>query len=333
METFVIDDEFRDLLPELSEEEFHELTESVIREGIINPILVWNTSGRKVIVDGHHRYQIAMARQMPDIPVKEINFESREDVIEWILKHQLGRRNLTDFERNEVALRYKEIISNKMNRRMATSTGGVKPQPIQKSLESTETIELEHKDGTVSGEAKKIDLPKKTTTRAELAKIAGTSERSVSQSEFILKNGSEEQKQRARRGGKGNTLNAITREIKEIMTQVCSVCGHEKPLTDFFRRQTVCKECQRRLIEETAVQDSIDGLYDVDAEVTTSAEEIRDEFICNFNNYLDSLREILEDGKDTVMATQKANHMVVSAVHEAAKALSELGKEFTLKKK
>lgn len=56
---------------------------------------------------------------------------------------------------------------------------------------------------------------KPASTRAELAKIAGTSQGSIQRTKYILDNGTPEQIKRAEKGGKGNTISAIANEIKE----------------------------------------------------------------------------------------------------------------------
>jgi len=87
-----IDPEFESKIPPLTEDEFRQLEENILSEGlIINPIIVWNG----VIVDGHNRYHII--EKHPDIKytTHEKTFESRCDAIVWICMNQLGRRNLT----------------------------------------------------------------------------------------------------------------------------------------------------------------------------------------------------------------------------------------------
>lgn len=50
-----IDPEFESKIPPLSAEEFRQLEENILSDGIvINPIIVWNG----VIVDGHNRFHI-----------------------------------------------------------------------------------------------------------------------------------------------------------------------------------------------------------------------------------------------------------------------------------
>ena len=87
-----IDPEFESKIPPLTAEEFRQLEENILADGVvINPIIVWNG----VIVDGHNRYRII--EQHPEIryTTHEKHFDDRYAVIAWICKNQLGRRNLT----------------------------------------------------------------------------------------------------------------------------------------------------------------------------------------------------------------------------------------------
>ena len=57
-----IDPEFESKIPPLSAEEFRQLEENILSDGIvINPIIVWNG----VIVDGHNRFHILEAPAYP----------------------------------------------------------------------------------------------------------------------------------------------------------------------------------------------------------------------------------------------------------------------------
>lgn len=89
---------------------------------------------------------------------------------------QLGRRNLTDFQKNEIALRYEDVIAKRMKERQSTSTGGSNPQLKTKWSEA--------------------EKPEHTTRRAELAKIAGTSQGSIQRSKLILEKGTQEHEPR-----------------------------------------------------------------------------------------------------------------------------------------
>ena len=91
-QTLRIDPEFKAQIPPLTQEERKQLEENILAEGeLLAPILVWNGT----IVDGHNRYEILQSR--PEIPcsVRNLELETRDEVLIWICKHQLGRRNLT----------------------------------------------------------------------------------------------------------------------------------------------------------------------------------------------------------------------------------------------
>lgn len=91
-QTLRIDPEFKAQIPPLTQEEQRQLEENILAEGeLLAPILVWNGT----IVDGHNRYEILQSH--PEIPcsVRDLELETREEVLVWICKHQLGRRNLT----------------------------------------------------------------------------------------------------------------------------------------------------------------------------------------------------------------------------------------------
>lgn len=92
IQTLRIDPEFKAQIPPLTREERKQLEENILAEGaLLAPILVWNGT----IVDGHNRYEILQSH--PEIPcsVRNLELETRDEVLVWICKHQLGRRNLT----------------------------------------------------------------------------------------------------------------------------------------------------------------------------------------------------------------------------------------------
>ena len=64
-----------------------------------------------------------------------------------------------------------------------------------------------------AGGAVPAKSPKPVDTREELAKIAGVSSNTISKVEKIHEKGTPEQIERARKGGKGNSVNAIYQEV------------------------------------------------------------------------------------------------------------------------
>ena len=87
-----IDPEFQSQIPPLTDDEFHQLEENILKEGkLISPLIVWNNT----LVDGHNRYAILQKHPEIYFSTMPLPFESREEVLAWICKNQLGRRNLT----------------------------------------------------------------------------------------------------------------------------------------------------------------------------------------------------------------------------------------------
>lgn len=87
-----IDPEFESKIPPLTVEEYRQLEENIVTEGVIlMPLIIWNGT----IVDGHNRYKIAQAHPEIIFTVYEKDFENRYEALAWICKNQLGRRNLT----------------------------------------------------------------------------------------------------------------------------------------------------------------------------------------------------------------------------------------------
>ena len=89
-----IDDEFADLCRALTPEERNLLEQSVIDHGCLDPIIVW-ANHDDTILDGHNRYEICREHGVA-FKTKALKFDSREAAIEWIITNQLGKRNLTD---------------------------------------------------------------------------------------------------------------------------------------------------------------------------------------------------------------------------------------------
>ena len=97
---FTIDPEFQRLIRPLTDAEFSQLRENILDAGEVrDPLKTWNG----IILDGHNRWRII--QENPGIPWyhKELILFSREEAIQWIIKNQLGRRNITAEERELLA--------------------------------------------------------------------------------------------------------------------------------------------------------------------------------------------------------------------------------------
>lgn len=85
-----IDPEFKALLAPLTKEEYAGLEESILERGCLDTIKTWND----YIIDGHNRFSICM-RHGVLFGTEPLDFDTREDVIEWMIRNQLARRNQT----------------------------------------------------------------------------------------------------------------------------------------------------------------------------------------------------------------------------------------------
>ena len=87
-----IDPEFQSQIPPLTDDEFKQLEENILKEGkLLSPLIVWNNT----LVDGHNRYAILQKHPEICFSTMPLRFANREEALAWICKNQLGRRNLT----------------------------------------------------------------------------------------------------------------------------------------------------------------------------------------------------------------------------------------------
>lgn len=177
-----IKQEFKDLIPPLTKEEFKQLENNCMSEGIREKILTWNG----FIIDGHNRYEIATRWDL-DFETENKHFHNEDDVKLWMIENQFGRRNLNKYQRTVLALEYKKVYSAIANKK-----------------------EYERKT-TMPKSAKSNKEP--VSTRKEIAKKADTSSGTVSQVEFIQEKAPEEVKAKLRTGEV--SINAAYKEIKK----------------------------------------------------------------------------------------------------------------------
>ena len=89
-----IDPEFKALIPPLLPEERTGLEQSILNEGCRDALVTWHG----VLIDGHSRYEICKKHGI-QFQIIELDFDDRDDVIDWIYQNQLSKRNLTDEKR------------------------------------------------------------------------------------------------------------------------------------------------------------------------------------------------------------------------------------------
>jgi len=94
MKQIEIKEEFKKLIPPLTTEEYKQLEDNCLEEGIREKIILWNN----YIIDGHNRYNIAKQWNL-EFDTESKNFSSEDEVQIWMLDNQFGKRNLSDAQR------------------------------------------------------------------------------------------------------------------------------------------------------------------------------------------------------------------------------------------
>lgn len=125
-------DQLLQLFPPLDERDLEELRESIATRGIRVPVEI-DEEGR--LLDGHHRIQVARELELrpSEIPVTvRKNLEGEQDVLEYVLEINLGRRHLTRQDRAQVAA---ELRERGWSLRRIADRVGVHHETIRRDLE------------------------------------------------------------------------------------------------------------------------------------------------------------------------------------------------------
>ena len=129
MDRLIIDPEFRDKIPPLTEDEFSLLEENILSDGaVFSPLIVWDGT----ILDGHNRYEIIQKHPELTYAVHKLSFANRYEALSWICKNQLGRRNLTPQQKKYlIGQRYEaEKMANGGDRKSDQAKSVVQIEPL-----------------------------------------------------------------------------------------------------------------------------------------------------------------------------------------------------------
>ena len=184
-----IKQEFKKLIPALTPEEFKQLEENCLKEGIRDAIVTW----QGFIIDGHNRYEIAQRHNLEYKSIEK-QFENENDVVEWMIRNQFGRRNLNNYHRSVLALQLEDVF-----RQQAKEKEHTRKTTRQNSAESS--IE----------------------TRKELGKIADVSHDTIMRVKAIQAKAPEEVKEKLRTGEV-----SINQAYTEIKKEEKKAIVHEK---------------------------------------------------------------------------------------------------------
>lgn len=186
IDSIILDDEFRNLLPPLTDEQRERLKALYVSDGAYHsPLIVWLNHG--ILVDGYNRYGIWVEMgsdplTCPDILEKY--FASREDALNWARQNQLGRRNLNTAQQAALALSLKGQVQE--------------PRRGRRKLirENSHELSESPQDGAYE----------------QLAHISGISSNTLRRTETVLADGDEETKRQVLSGEL--SVNAAYKKVK-----------------------------------------------------------------------------------------------------------------------
>lgn len=223
--SITIDKEFQSLIPPLTADEYAQLEENCVRDGIRDPLVIWTQSdGNSILIDGHNRWDISVKHGGIPFRTVEEKFADREEAKAWIIENQFGRRNLSMYDRSVLALKLKPIIA-KMAKKNQIASGGAVPQKS----------------------AKPID------TREHLANLAGVSHDTIHKVETIEAKAAPEVKQQIRSGKK-----SINQAYNEIRDREVKRLPNARQFEEMARERHEAVETAKTVSIEEAKQDKLD---------------------------------------------------------------------------
>ena len=177
-----IKDEFKKLIPALTTEEFKQLEQNCLDEGIREKIITWNG----FIIDGHNRFEIA-TRWNLEYETENKSFKDENAVKEWMIFNQFGRRNLSNYQKSVLALELENVFSARAKKK-----------------------ELERKTTFVKSQKSNLET---INTNKELSNVSGVGQQTIARVKVIQANATPEIKAKLSTGEV--SINQAYQDIKK----------------------------------------------------------------------------------------------------------------------
>ena len=309
MKELKIDPELRDLLPPLTDEEYKQLEKNIVENGFDKnfPIMVWHD----FVVDGHNRYEICRKHKI-NFVYGTLAYETKEEVMEWMLDIQLGRRNLSPIQRIAIAEKYRPIYEKQAKERQAEYHGN---QYDKKNVKSGLTENLPQ-----------VQKERNPTTDKRLSDMAGVSEKTYRMGAKILNSDNEDLKQRVLSGETAistgykelveknenkkiedsNVTTSTTQPKIQISDEVRQICEDLKTerskeyLDSIWDYRIDIIECMNAGFERF-YDGFVSTLEDMENRVT---KRELDECITNAENMVEKMLSAIEIAKKTILKTE-----------------------------
>lgn len=190
-----IDPELNEIMPRLTKEELEELENSLLKDGYKGaPLIVWGD----IIIDGHNRYQLCKKHNIP-YEVQKMEFESKEEVIQWMIRAQLGRRNLNSAQRIALVKKFRPIYEKQAKENQSKAVSESNKNRAKSALVNLPSMDSELKP---------------INTSEKLASIAGVSDKTYRMGEKVLNSDNLELKEEMLSGEK--SVSAAHKELQRL---------------------------------------------------------------------------------------------------------------------
>lgn len=316
MKELKIDPELKNLLPPLTDEEYKQLEKNIVDNGFDRnfPIMEWHG----YIADGHNRYSICKKNNIDPV-IGTLAYDTKEEVMEWMLDIQLGRRNLSPIQRIAVTEKYRPIYEKQalLNKQVAM-------QEARKNNDKNKSEQIS------------VNLPKTDpiNTSEKLANIAGVSEKTYRMGTKVLNSSNEDVKQRVLSGetsisagykeliqGKNEEKINTKREPNNIPSSTTITAKQTSPKTQISEEtKQICADLKTEKTKEY-----LDSIWDYKVAIIECMN-------ADFEMYYDGFVSVLNDMENRV--TQKElNECIANAENNIEKLLTaiELAKNITIK--
>lgn len=315
--TLSVDDDFRSLIPPLTDDEYSRLERSIIAEGVRDPIITWHGT----IVDGHNRYRICQEHGIA-FKTAEIVFGSKDAAKIWIIENQFGRRNLNSYQKSVLALQLEPLYAAEARRRMLAG----KSDPSQN-----------------------LDEGSRIRTDERLAQVAGVSRGTIRKVKAIETEADKgnpvaiEARQKLMDGGSSSIHGAYVavtgdrkpRSHEETSTtdgrRICAMCGEPIDEGDANpSRPTIHKRCEKEYQRdwERARRRSPDMTLESNVAVFTPLTLLA-ELSQSADEFGRSVRQSLEINEENGAAlTGKQKNRLIRAVDNITAVINGIAKEY-----
>mgnify|MGYP001027887835 CR=1 FL=1 len=278
MRELKIDPELKDLLPPLTDEEYKQLEKNILENGFDRnfPIMEWHG----YIADGHNRYSICKKHNIEPV-IGTIAYDTKEEVMEWMLDIQLGRRNLSPIQRIAVAEKYRPIYEKKAKEN----------QGARNDLKNNIPQNL--------GESEKKKAAKDREVNSKLAKVANVNPETYRQAKRVLDSENDDLKQRVLSGatsisagykelaqGKNEKKSNTDREVNNVSSTATKTATPKTQISEETKQ--ICADLKTEKTKEY-----LDSIWDYKIAIIECMN-------ADFEMYYDGFVSILNDMENRV---------------------------------